>query len=238
MVGIRCFLTGLGLLARPGIRIYVLVPLLVNVTVFALLIWWSAQQLNEWVASVTAWLPDWLDFLGGLIWVVFALTVMFALVFGFSIVANLIAAPFNGFLAAAVESHLSGEPVPDSGRSLAGEVVHGVARELRKFGYYLPRVLGLFLLSFVPFISPFAPLLWLLFTGWMMALQYIDYPMDNNGRSFVELRDSLQNNRIAALGFGLTILAAALVPIVNFVVMPAAVAGATVYWYNEARSGV
>ena len=157
---------------------------------------------------------------------------MFALAFGFNIVANLIAAPFNAFLAAAVQAHLSGEAAPDSGRSLLGEVIHGIARELQKLGYYLPRVFGVLLLSLVPFVSPFAPLLWLVFAGWMMALQYLDYPMDNNSRSFAQVRDVLRKDRVTALGFGFATLATALVPIVNFIVMPAAVAGATVYWFN------
>ncbi len=236
MQGVQYFFGGLKLLGKPGIRLYVLVPLLINVMVFSLLILWSAQQLNEWVAIVTGWLPGWLDFLGGLLWAVFAITVMFALAFGFNIVANLIAAPFNAFLAAAVQAHLSGEPAPDSGRSLFGEVIHGVARELQKLGYYLPRVLGMLLLSLVPFVSPFAPILWLVFAGWMMALQYIDYPMDNNSCSFAQVRDVVRKDRVTALGFGLTTLATALVPVVNFIVMPAAVAGATVYWFEESAS--
>ena len=79
-------------------------------------------------------------------------------------------------------------------------------------------------------------LLWLIFAGWMMALQYIDYPMDNNLRSFAQVRDLLRGNRVTALGFGFTVLVAALVPLVNFIVMPAAVAGATVYWHNARLS--
>ncbi len=60
---------------------------------------------------IDAWLPDWLRWLDRQLWPLFGLLVLGAVFSGFSLVANLVAAPFNGRLAQAVETHLRGEPM-------------------------------------------------------------------------------------------------------------------------------
>ena len=47
---------------------------------------------------IQAWLPEWLHWLDWLPWPLFGIIVFGAVFFGFSLVANLIAAPFNGRL--------------------------------------------------------------------------------------------------------------------------------------------
>ena len=54
-------------------------------------------------------------------------------------------------------------------------------REWQKLWYSLPKFVGLFLLSFIPVIGQtIIPVLTFLFTCWMMAIQYCDYPFDNH----------------------------------------------------------
>jgi CysZ protein len=74
------------------------------------------------------------------------------------------------------------------------------------------------------------PFLWLLFSAWFLALEYGDYPMANHGLSFAEQRQRLRQTRFTALAFGGGLTLLMMVPILNFVAMPAAVAGATVFW--------
>ncbi len=78
-----------------------------------------------------------------------------------------------------------------------------------------------------------AAVLWFLFNSWMMALQYVDYPADNHKVSFPALRKLLGDTRLSALGFGLPVALAAMVPVLNLFVVPAAVCGATAYWVRE-----
>ncbi|MCP5459961.1 MAG: EI24 domain-containing protein, partial [Gammaproteobacteria bacterium] len=75
--------------------------------------------------------------------------------------------------------------------------------------------------------------LWLAFSIWMLALQYADYPMSNHGLRFREQRRLLSQRRMLALGFGSAVLLMTLVPILNFLVMPAAVIGATLMWVEQ-----
>jgi CysZ protein len=79
----------------------------------------------------------------------------------------------------------------------------------------------------IPFVNFIVPWLWVLFGAWMMVIQYIDYPMDNNGFSFRAMRRSLRQQRLLHLGFGAGVSFLLMIPIVNFFAMPIAVAGAT-----------
>ena len=75
--------------------------------------------------------------------------------------------------------------------------------------------------------------LWLLFGVWMMAVQYIDYPADNNKMSWQDMLAWLREKRWQSLSFGGITYAALLVPGLNILMMPAAVAGATLFWVRE-----
>ena len=95
--------------------------------------------------------------------------------------------------------------------------------------YYLPRVILLLIVGLIPGLNLFAGVAWLIFSCWMMAIQYVDYPADNNKLSFPEMKQYLQQNRLTAFGFGSLTFGLTLLPIINFFAMPAAVAGATVF---------
>jgi len=87
----------------------------------------------------------------------------------------------------------------------------------------------------VPGLNLAAPFLWLAFMAWMLALEYVAYPMANHRLRFGEVRRVLRANRMLGLGFGAATLAATLVPGLNALAMPAAVAGATALWHESLR---
>ena len=230
---------GLSLVLSPGLRLFVLLPLLINLVLFIGLIVLAVQQFSQWVDYFMPSLPDWLAFLEYLLWPLFVALVLLIVFFTFTLLANLIAAPFNGFLAEKVEVVVRGEdPFPTfRWGELAAMVPRTLGRELRKLAYFLPRALALLILSLIPGVNVLAAPLWLLFGIWMMAVQYIDYPADNNKLGWNEMLDWLRARRWQSLGFGGITYAALLVPGLNILMMPAAVAGATVFWVREGGRG-
>lgn len=221
---------------QPGVRRFVVLPLLVNiVTVVGLFIWlWPAIQgmVGGWLGL----LPDWLSWLAFLVWPVVWVLGVLLFCFALSILANLIAAPFNGFLAANVERHLTGK-LPESGMSLAREMLDGLLTELRKLlfmlGWAIPLALLSVLLFFIPGLNALIPVLWMLFGAYMLALEYLDYPASNHGLSFTQKRRALARHRWPGLGFGATVTLVTAIPLANLLVMPAAVAGATALWVEQ-----
>lgn len=226
---------GFKLVLSPGLRLFVLLPLSLNILLFVALIGVAIRQFNQSLAALMGSLPNWLGFLDFLLWPLFALLLLLMVFFTFTLLANLIAAPFNGFLAEKVEIVVRGIDVspPFSWAELLAMIPRTMGRELRKLRYYLPRTLGLLVLSFIPGLNLLAAPLWLLFGVWMMAVQYIDYPCDNNKVSWDEMLAWLRAKRWQSLGFGGAVYLLLLVPLLNLLVMPAAVAGATLFWVRE-----
>jgi CysZ protein len=234
LVGARYLLRGLKLIHRPGLRRYAYLPLILNTLLFAALIWLGATQFD---AFINTFLPPWLEWLRWLLWPLFAVTIAIAVFFIFSLFVNLVSAPFNGLLAEAVEQHLSGEPISplNPRQGLLREVLFALGMELRKLSYFLGRAVPLLLLSLIPGLNVAAPFLWMTFGAWMLALQYLDYPLGNHGISFSQQRQYLRRHYSLGLGFGSATLLANAIPLVNFLVIPSAVAGATALWVERLK---
>jgi CysZ protein len=227
VTGASYFFKGLSLLNKPGVRRFVIMPLLINILIFAGLIWLSADRFGWFIDWMTPSLPDWLLWLTWLLWLVFGLMAFIVLFFGFSILANLVGAPFNSYLAGAVEKYLTGQALPETGKSLWQDVVDALLGELKKILYYLLWAIPLVIINFIPGINLLAPVLWAVFGAWMLSLEYTDYPLGNYGLTFPAIRRKISEQRMLSLGFGGAVMLATLIPLFNFLVMPVAVAGAT-----------
>lgn len=225
---------GFSSLAEPGIRSFVIVPLIINICLFSGAIWLLMNEFETWVGYWLSQMPDWLSFLDWLMWPLFALLVLVTVYYGFAIVTNLIAAPFNGLLSEKVEQMKHGRAIQDEGwKGLIAIIPRTIQRELAKMAYYIPRLFLLLILSFIPGVNVLAPILWFVFGAWMMAIQYCDYPMDNNKVSFRDMKIRLAERRLTSLSFGAVIQFGMMIPLLNLVLMPAAVIGATLYWVEE-----
>jgi CysZ protein len=227
---------GLRLIRQPGLRAYVVIPLIINVLVFVALFGYGITLVDNWLTAAMADLAEWLSFLYWLVWLLVVATAVLIWFFCFTIVANIIASPFNALLSVKVEERLTGETQAASNfKSIIAVLPRTLAREFSKLMYYLPRLIGLVLITIIPGVNFVAPFLWLLFGAWMMAVQYTDFGADNNNVRFRELRDRLSDERMTSLSFGIIVYLMIAIPLLNLVVMPAAVAGGTVFWVERLR---
>ena len=226
------------------LRLYVVIPLIFNIVVFGGLYWASGSWIAGWIASATA---DWaltgsLSFLNEalhflidaaiiLVWIL--LLALFASVF--SIGVQLIAAPFMGFLAEKVDIQTTGKPMPDE--SIAAMILRTFKRELRKTWYWLWRALLILfvvmVVYFIPVVKVFASVIWFLWSGWLLGMQYIDFAADNRQVPFTVMLERLKSKRWMVLTFGSVVLGLTMLPLVNLVIMPVAVIAGTLIWVNE-----
>ncbi len=238
IAGARYLLRGFSLINKKGIRPFAYIPMAINTLLFSFAIWFGVNQFDGWITTLMpTWLPDWLSsVLMWIIWPVFAALIILIVFFTFSIIANILAAPFNGALAEAVELNLSGQSAPSlSWLTLVKDMPIMVWNEIRKLLYVLMWMIPLFIFSWVPVLNIVAPFLWLVFSSWMLAIDYHDYPMGNHQIQFPQQRQILKKKRSLALGFGLATLGATMIPVINFIVIPAAVAGATALYLERIK---
>ncbi|MDN5869319.1 MAG: sulfate transporter CysZ [Nitrococcus sp.] len=232
---------GLRMLNTVGLRRYVWLPVVVNVLVFAGLFWigadWLQSLMNYLVPEpaeirVEGWLGAILDFLvvaaRWLLWPLFLLMAFVVMFYTFTAVANLIGSPFNGMLSARVEAQVTGRlPREASGGGLFVDALGAIRDELRKIAYFVLLAAPLLILFFVPVANLLTSPLWLLYGAWIMALEYMDYPLGNRGIAFKEQRRLVRGRRMLHLGFGAGLLAITLIPVANLIAMPTGVIGAT-----------
>ncbi len=231
-------LEGFRLIVRPGVRRYVLIPLLINILLFGGVIYWGWNELDRAQSWLDDRLPGWLEWLHMLVWPLFLLTALVVVFYLFTPLANLIGAPFNAFLAERIERDLGGDlsDAPAGGLGIfVREALRALWGELRKLVYMVLWSVPLLTLFVIPGVNLAAPVLWTLFGAWMLAIEYVDYPMGNHGMTFPQERALLRRNRPLALGFGGGILLLTMVPFVNFLAMPVGVAGATSLWVRHLR---
>lgn len=230
--------TGLGMIFRPGIRRFVVIPLVINIALFAGGIYLLFANFSPWLEALMPGFPAWLSWLETglywLLWPLFAAMVLLLVFYSFTFMANVLAAPFNSVLAARVEAMLQGAPVSEVASLPAWRtVIRTLAAELGKWLYFLKWLLLLLLISLIPVINIVAPPLWMLWGVWMLALEYLDYPMGNHGHLFARVRQEAVLRRGVTLGFGAGVMLMTTIPLLNFLAMPAAVAGATVAWVKR-----
>ena len=222
-------LRGLGLLFSPGLRKYVIVPLLVNVLIFSLTAWIGShyfQQFIDWALPAESWL----HYLEWLLWPLFVIAYLLIAFYSFTIVANLIASPFNGILAARVEEKITGSLPEDSPTGIMGEIVPAIAGEIGKLWYFLVRAIPVLILMIIPGVNAIGSILWILLGFWFLTIEYIDYPMGNHQIRPREQRRRLRRHPLQGWAFGAGSNLLMMIPVVNFAAMPASVTGATLFW--------
>ncbi len=234
--GVSYFSQGFSLITVQGLRRFVFVPLFINLCLFAGAFYYLFGEIAIAIHYIVNLIPEWLGWLkDGLVyalWPIALISVLliFALIFG--TLANWIAAPFNGLLAEKVEQHLTGQTIDSSGMAdLVKDLPRTFGRELTKLLYYIPRAIGFIILFFI--LPVIGQVLWFLFNGWMMAVQYTDYPFDNHKIPFTTMKQQLNERKSLSFSFGLTVSVFSLIPIVNFIVMPVAICGATAMWVEQ-----
>lgn len=230
--GFFYFSQGWKLVTRPGIRRFVILPLLVNVLLMGSAFCWLFTRLDRWIPALMSHVPPWLQWLSYLLWPLAVITILLVFGYVFSAIANLIAAPFNGLLAEQLEARLTGATPPDTRlTALMKDAPRMMRREWQKLAWYLPRTIVLLLLFFIPVVGQtVAPLLWFLFSAWMLALQYCDYPFDNHKVPFREMRLTLRTRKFTTMQFGALVSLFSMIPLLNLFIMPVAICGATLMW--------
>lgn len=233
---------GLDLARQPGIRPWVVAPLLVNILLFGTLYWLAGSWINGWIEAATSGLNfawDWVNtlleavigFARVLVWIL--LLALFASFFTMAV--QLISAPFMGYLAEKVDFLVTGDPLPEE--SIAAMILRMFRREIRKTWYWLWRALlmlmGVGILSLIPVVNVAAPVIWFLWSGWMLGMQYLDFGADNRQVSFADMLAGMRRRRWLVLTFGSVVLGLTMVPLVNLFIMPVAVIAGTLIWAEQ-----
>lgn len=208
-----------------------LVPALIALVLYAA----ALAALAYWAGDIAVWATpfadDWDSPWQGLLRGLFVALLLlggigFALL-TFTAVALLIGDPFYEALSGRVEESAGYcPPGPDE------PLLRGLWRSLKESVHVLSRALmftvPLFFLGFVPFIGQtIVPALGFAIAGFFLTVELTSFALQRRGIDVRGRLALLRRRKMLALGFGVPIVLLFLVPLAAVVVMPGAVAGAT-----------
>ncbi|WP_338058221.1 EI24 domain-containing protein [Streptomyces avicenniae] len=232
LAGLRLLLQGQRwVFRRPRRLLFGLLPALITLAVYAA----ALVALALWAGDLAVWATPFADDWGSpwqsLLRTSFALLLVGAAlllaVITFTAVTLLVGEPFYESLSEQVEDSEGGAP-PGPDRPLWQDL----AVSLRDSAQVLLRVLlftvPLFFLGFVPVLGQtVVPVLGLGVSGFFLTVELSSVAMDRRGISVPDRMRLLRGRLAVTLGFGLPLVLAFLVPVVAVLLMPGAVAGAT-----------
>jgi len=224
LIAVGFLLKGVKLLTNPTLRSFVIIPILINMVLYSIVLALGYYYVDELITSA---IPSWLHWLNWILWPLFFISFFVLSFFSFTVLANLIASPFYGLLAARTQSLISGEV-----QVVEQSISQVLIAESKRVLYIITRMLPLLVLFLIPVINVIASFVLAIFGAWCLAMEYMAYPLENEGLLFAEQKELLKSVRLGALSFGgLTMLGLTL-PLLNIIIAPAAVIGATLYLHE------
>lgn len=225
LFALSCLLQGIKMLTHKELRKYLLIPLFINMVLYT-----GGFVLGYHTVSalIHQFIPDWLSWLNWILWPLFFISFLVVGFFTFTLLANLIAAPYYSQLSAKTLEIISGQNIIKA--ELPWDKVF--LGELRRIGYLLLRILPLLLLFVIPVVNLIAPIIWAVFAAWGIAMEFMAYPLEDRGLPFPAQKQFLQQKRWGALSFGGVTSLGLTLPLINLLIGQAAVIGATIYVYR------
>ncbi|MFG2328436.1 EI24 domain-containing protein [Streptomyces sp. NPDC048604] len=189
---------------------------------------YGADDLTAWATPFADdWTSPWQGLLRGLLTgLVFGFG-LFLAVITFTAVTLLVGQPFYESLSEAVERS-EGGPVPQSKLPLWRELWISARDSLKMLLRVACFGVLLFVCGFIPVLGQtVVPVIGFCVSGFFLAQELTSVALQRRGIELKERLPMLRARRRAALGFGVPLVLAFLVPFVAVLLMPGAVAGAT-----------
>lgn len=215
------------LFRRPALLGYAAVPFAVSALLYAGFAWFAGASIGRWIDR---WVPQgdawyWTVLYYG-VWAAAAAVALLVVAYTFTAVGNLLLAPFNDLLSERVERAYAGrgpdEPFRLSG--LASEIGRSFRAEAARLAVLGSGFLVLLVLSWA---IPPVGLVLTVYTLFLVGWEYFDYSTSRWRLPFSSRAGVAARNAASFLGFGAGAALLLAVPLLNFLAVPACVAGAT-----------
>ncbi len=169
------------------------------------------------------------------LWIVYVLVIVllvvaFALLvlFTFTMVGCILAAPFLDVLSERVENQLGSLETERSLREALSGMMRGLATSLAMLLLLVATQVAIFAVSFVPVVGQVVALVAGPLSGALFfAIEFFDFPLGRRNLRPRERFGFVNRHRAEAIGFGLAVFLTTLVPLLNFLALPVAAVGAT-----------
>ncbi|MBX2930978.1 MAG: EI24 domain-containing protein [Chitinophagaceae bacterium] len=151
----------------------------------------------------------------------------------FKYIFLIVGSPVFAYLSEKTASILEGKNLPFNFSQLLKDIVRGIRISLRNIIWQTVYLFSILLLSMIPIIGWFTPVLALLVECYYYGFSMLDYSMERNKQSVSASIFYINNHKGLAVGNGIVFYAMHFLPIVGWVLAPAyAVVAATLSLYD------
>jgi CysZ protein len=225
-------LRGIGLFLRtPGVRLLGILPVLLAALLVLALLGLLVVYLDELADVLTPFADRWDEGSRTLVRVgaglALLLTSTAVLVVSFTVIAQIIGQPFYERISDRVE-HQLGAPPAGADAPWWRSFPRASLESALLLALTLACTAPLFLLGLLPVVGQtVVPVVQALVAGFFLAVELLAIPLERRGLHLAGRLRFVWRHRAQTLGFGVTAFLLFLVPLMNVLVMPGAVVGAT-----------
>ncbi len=235
--GFRYFYRGFQFILHNGrLAKYVFTPFLINLIIFSAGFFIFIFKLDSFLSYIPrqdAWYFGVLYYFLAAVLIITFLVIAFYL---FTIVGNIIASPFNCVLSEKVEELEAHKKIETHTtlKSTLADARRAIATELKRLIIFILIFIPILIINFIPVIGQVLYfILMLLYTWYALAFTFMDYILDRKVRKFREKNRIIFSRFSCSLGFGAVCFIVGLIPIINLVLIPVCVTGASLMYLRE-----
>lgn len=216
---------------NPSLYKYIAIPFIINVVVFCGSVYWGFDLFGDLVGQYLTPYDTWYwQIVAAAVKLLAALITLVVVFFTFTVVGNLIAAPFNDLLSEKTEGILTGRlnDEPFSLRQIGLDLWRVMKDEVRKMSIFIILMVMILGLNLLPGIgSVLYAVCSVVLTVFFLIVEYTGYTFSRKHLGFKEQRQFISTHKMSTLGFGLAVMCMLFIPFVQFLTIPLAVVAAT-----------
>lgn len=222
---------------NPRLLPYIIIPFLINVTVFSSAVYLGLDFFGTTVVEHLPQGESW--YWAILYWLVWTLAVLMTAVlvfFTFTVVGNLIASPFNDLLSERTEEVLSGQTNDElfSIGQFVSDAWRTVMLEAKKMSIFIVAMLLILPLNLLPGVgNGIYTLLAVSLTLFFLSFEYLGFVMVRKRKFFREQKSYIFARKFLMLGFSCGVMALLMIPFFQMLCIPLSVIGITRLWCEE-----
>lgn len=221
---------------HPGLLRYVAIPLLINTTVFSLVVYFSYTLLHSFAAGLIPEGDAWYwVILTCFYWIAAVLMMTIVVFFSFTVIGCLIASPFNDILSERTEEILSGEKIeaPFSLGKVVKDCLLIVTEESKKMVVFIGAMICLLPFYFIPVVGMMIhSVLSFLLISFFLVIEYTGYYFGRRNTTFQGQRRFVFSHKLLSAGFGVGTFCLLAIPLIQMFCIPLGVIGATCLCYE------
>jgi len=210
-----------------------IINLLIYGSVFILSYSWFTGSIESWLGIEGAEAGFWLRFLHTALLIIGFILLLFFCYLLFTILGNVITAPFNEEISQRVEEIVVGTK---EGHKMGfwEDAYISIKGEVQKLAFYLIILLLIFSLNLIPIAgSVIATVLGVIFSSFYNALDFLDYPMTRKRMRFRDKLKVTRKGKLVTYGFGFTAFLLLFLPVINVFMKPILVVAGTSLYYEK-----